>query len=47
MALAATPRKSVRKGEGDTALPVDLGDTVCTPDDRVFADQDGILLLAG
>ena len=46
LALAATPRKSVRKGVGTTDLPVDLGDVLCNPDDRVFVDEDGILLLA-
>ncbi len=45
LALAATPRKSVRNGAGKTDLPVDLGDIVCNPDDRVFVDEDGVLLL--
>ena len=46
LALAATPRKSVRKGAGETGLPVNLGDIACNPDDRVFVDEDGVLLLA-
>jgi len=45
LALAATPRKSVRKGAGKIDVPVDLGDIVCDPGDHVFVDEDGVLLL--
>ena len=45
LALAATPRKSVRKGAGKTDVPAELGDIVCNPGDRVFVDEDGVLLL--
>jgi regulator of ribonuclease activity A len=45
MALATTPRKSVREGVGEVDLPITFGDTACNPGDRVFADEDGVLLL--
>ena len=45
MALAATPRKSVRKAQGEINLPITFGDAPCNPGDRVFVDEDGILLL--
>ncbi len=44
-ALAATPRKSVRKGEGQTGLPVSIAGIRVNPGDRLFADADGVLVL--
>jgi regulator of ribonuclease activity A len=44
-ALAATPRKSMRRGEGQTQLPIEIGGTACRPGDRLVADEDGIVLL--
>ncbi|TVQ87718.1 MAG: RraA family protein [Chromatiaceae bacterium] len=43
-ALAATPRKSVRRGEGQRDLPVDIGGEQVRPGDWVYADGDGILI---
>ncbi|MFL2547034.1 MAG: ribonuclease E activity regulator RraA [Candidatus Rariloculaceae bacterium] len=45
MALATTPRKSVRKDVGETDLTISFGDTTCHAGDRVFVDEDGVLLL--
>ncbi|MFH1805553.1 MAG: ribonuclease E activity regulator RraA [Pseudomonadota bacterium] len=45
MALGTLPRKSSRRGEGTVNIPVTLANILCNPDDRVFADEDGILLL--
>lgn len=45
MALAAMPRRSERKGEGQLGIAIDLGGTRCVPGDLVYADEDGIVLL--
>jgi regulator of ribonuclease activity A len=45
MALGATPRKSVRRGEGQVDLPVRIGDVWCRPGDRVYADENGVLIV--
>lgn len=44
-ALAAIPRKTVRRGEGQTGLPVSLAGIRVVPGDLVFADADGVLVL--
>lgn len=44
-ALAATPRKTVRRGEGQTGLPISLAGIRVAPGDLVFADADGVLVL--
>lgn len=44
-ALAATPRKSVRRGEGQTQIAVEINGVLCHPGDRLIADEDGIVLL--
>lgn len=45
MALGVTPRKSVRRGEGQVDIPIQLGDVWCHPGDAVYGDEDGVLLL--
>lgn len=45
-ALAAIPRKTVRLGEGQSGLAVTLAGIRIAPGDRVFADADGVLVLA-
>jgi len=45
MALGVTPRKSTRRGEGQIDIPIQLDGVACSPGDRVFADEDGVLLL--
>ena len=44
-ALGSTPRKSVRNGEGQADLPVRIAGVWIRPGDRIFADEDGILIL--
>jgi regulator of ribonuclease activity A len=44
-ALGTVPRKSVRRGEGQTQLPIEIGGIACRPGDRLTADEDGIVLL--
>lgn len=43
-ALAATPRKSVRRSEGQRDLPVEIAGVTVHPGDWVYADGDGILI---
>ena len=45
MAIGVTPRKSVRRGEGQVGVPIQLGDIWCRPGDIVYADEDGVLIL--
>lgn len=44
MALGTTPRKSVRRGEGQVDLPVQIGNVWCRPGDKVYADENGVLI---
>lgn len=44
-ALASTPRKSVRRGEGQIELPLAFGGGTWRPGDMLFADADGVLVL--
>ena len=44
-APSTTPRKSVRLGEGTYGLSVEILGTVIRPGDRLYADEDGILIL--
>jgi regulator of ribonuclease activity A len=44
-ALGTIPRKSIRRGEGQTQLPIEIGGVACRPGDRLTADEDGIVLL--
>ncbi len=45
-ALAATPRKSQRRGEGQRDLTVSFAGVSFAPGDWVYADADGILVAA-
>jgi len=45
-ALAANPRKSQRRGEGQRGLPVTFAGVCFAPEDWVYADEDGILVAA-
>ena len=46
-ALGATPRKSVRRGEGQSGIALTMGGVEWRPGDRLYADADGVLLLPG
>ncbi len=43
LALATTPRKSVRNNEGQVGLPVRIGDVRVESGDHIVADEDGAL----
>ena len=45
-ALGSTPRKSVRRGQGVSGLTVRFGGVEWRPGDMLYADADGVLLLA-
>lgn len=44
-ALGATPRRSIRRNEGQIEVPVSIAGVPCNPGDLLFADEDGVLLL--
>jgi regulator of ribonuclease activity A len=44
-ALGTNPRKSAKTGAGEVDVPVDLGGVTATPGDRLWADEDGVLVL--
>lgn len=44
-ALGTNPRKSGKTGAGVTQRPVEIGGVWITPDDLVYADEDGIVVL--
>ena len=44
-ALGAIPRKSVRRGEGQAQLAIEIEGIACRPGDRLTADEDGIVLM--
>lgn len=43
-ALASIPLKSVRKGVGETELPVTFGGITFTPGEYVYADNNGVIV---
>ncbi|MDJ0891090.1 MAG: ribonuclease E activity regulator RraA [Gammaproteobacteria bacterium] len=43
-ALATHPRRSVRRGEGTRAIPVQFAGVTFEPGNHVYCDEDGILL---
>jgi regulator of ribonuclease activity A len=44
-ALAAIPRKSERRGEGQMQIPIEIAGVSCRPGDRLVADEDGVIIL--
>jgi regulator of ribonuclease activity A len=46
MALASTPRRSRKNGEGRVGAAIDVAGTPVSPGDALFADEDGIFLIA-
>ncbi len=44
-ALGASPRRSVRRGEGQLGSSLSLGGVDCSPGDHVYADLNGVVLL--
>lgn len=45
-ALQTHPRRSVRKGNGERDLPVDIAGVMVRPGDWIYADEDGVLIAA-
>lgn len=45
-ALGTTPRKSIRRDMGDIDIPLEIGGADIFPGDRIYADADGVLILA-
>jgi regulator of ribonuclease activity A len=45
-ALGTHPMRSVKRGEGMVDVPVAFGGVVFVPGDRLYADEDGIAVLA-
>lgn len=45
-ALAANPRKSVKRGAGERDVPVSFADVEFRPGDYLYADPDGIVVAA-
>lgn len=43
-ALATHPQRSVRKGAGDSNLPVSIAGVMVDPGDWIYADADGVLV---
>lgn len=46
LALASHPRRSEKKGEGETNVPVEFGGVVWSPGHYVYADEDGAIVSA-
>lgn len=44
-ALGTSPRKSVKRDEGQVGLAVDIGGQSITDGDRIYADEDGVIVL--
>jgi regulator of ribonuclease activity A len=45
VALGCTPRKSIRRGQGQINVPVVIGNVLVQPGDAVYVDQDGVVFL--
>jgi regulator of ribonuclease activity A len=46
LALGAVPRRSLKNGEGQLGVAVEINGVAIVPGDRLFADEDGVVLLA-
>lgn len=44
MALACTPARCLRSGEGEIGCPVVIGGVRITPGDMIVADEDGVIV---
>ncbi len=45
MALASTPRRSAKNGQGRVGVPLELAGVSCSPGDVLVADEDGVVIL--
>lgn len=44
LALASIPKKSVRKGVGETGLPISIGGVTICEGDYIYADNNGVIV---
>lgn len=44
-ALGSNPRKSTKTGSGERDVPVTFGGTTFSPGDRLWSDEDGVVVL--
>lgn len=44
LALASIPKKSVRKGVGETGLPISIGGVTICDGDYIYADNNGVIV---
>lgn len=44
MALARTPARCLRSGEGEVGCPITIGGVRITPGDMIVADEDGVIV---
>jgi regulator of ribonuclease activity A len=45
VALGCTPRKSVRRDQGEVNISIAIGDVLVRPGDAVYVDDDGVVFL--
>ncbi|MBK1709999.1 ribonuclease E activity regulator RraA [Marichromatium gracile] len=43
-ALASTPRKSHRRGEGQRDIPINIAGARVNPGDQIYCDEDGVVI---
>lgn len=47
LALGSTPRRSLKNGEGQSAVPVEVAGVAVSPGEYLVADEDGVVVLDG
>ncbi len=45
-ALGTNPRKGIKRGDGQVDIPVSFGGVIFKPGDRLFSDEDGVVVMA-
>jgi regulator of ribonuclease activity A len=45
MAIASSPRRSLKNSEGVVGITVDIAGVRCAPGDSLFADEDGVVII--
>jgi regulator of ribonuclease activity A len=44
-ALGSIPKRSFKRAEGQVNIPIEIGGLVCHPGDRIYADEDGVIIV--
>jgi regulator of ribonuclease activity A len=44
-ALGNIPKRSFKRAEGQVNIPIEIGGLVCHPGDRIYADEDGVIIV--